>query len=98
MGAGKEGGGYWEHTTKGGRELFLEKRRKGRGIGKEGGGYWEHTTETDVPFFNVSYYEAPPPPSRYKSKLAMFKIATFKIAMFKIDTPILVLYWPVRVV
>ena len=58
MGAGKEGGGYWEHTTKGGRELFLEKRRKGRGIGKEGGGYWEHTTKTDVPFFNVSYYEA----------------------------------------
>ena len=31
-------------------------------------------------------------------KLAMFKIATFKIAMFKIATPILLLYWPVRVV
>ena len=31
-------------------------------------------------------------------KLAMFKIATFKIAMFKIATPILVLYWPIRVV
>ena len=31
-------------------------------------------------------------------KLALFKIATFKIAMFKIATPILLLYWPVRLV
>ena len=41
---------------------------------------------------------ATPNSGRYKSKLAMFKIATFKIAMFKIATPILLFYWPVRLV